>query len=103
VEERGEVLDLPAARAELELAAAVDRDACLGAVVVRVEEALDAPESRRLEVERAWREGQADDVGDRVDRGVPRDPIAVRLEEGIRLLVQRGILQPRGWSTGVPS
>ena len=67
----------------------------LGAVVVRVEEALDAPESRRLEVERPWREGQADDVGDGVDRRVPRDPIAVRLEDGIRLVVQRGILQPR--------
>jgi len=64
VEERGEVLDLPAARAELELSAAVNRNVCLGAVVVRVEEALDAPESRRLEVERARREGKADDVDD---------------------------------------
>ena len=95
VEERGEVLDLPAARAELELAAAVDRDACLGAVVVRVEEPLDAPEARRLEVERPRREGQADDVGDGVDRRIPGDPLAVRLEDGIRLVVQRGILQPR--------
>ena len=39
--------------------------------------------------------GQADDVGDGVDRRVPGDPVAVRLEDGIRLVVQRGILQPR--------
>src|SRR5207302_2772802 len=68
VEERGEVLDLAATRAELELAAPVERDSPLRAVVVAVEQRTEAPEARRLDVEPARREGQRLDVRDRMDR-----------------------------------
>ena len=95
MEERGEVLDLPAAGAELELAATVDRDSLRGAVVVRVEEPFDAAEPRRLEVERPRREREARDVHNGVDGCIPRDPRPMRFENGIRLVVQRRILQPR--------
>ena len=43
MEERREVLDVPAARAELPLAASVGADAALGAVVVGVEEPRTLP------------------------------------------------------------
>src|SRR5688500_18531990 len=53
VEERGEVLDLPAPGAELVLAAAVRAHAPLGAEVVALEQGLEAAEARRLEVDGA--------------------------------------------------
>ena len=94
MEERGEVLDLTAARPQLELAAAVDRDPVLGAVVVEVEEAPHRAETRRLRVEADRRECERLDVLDRVDREVPGDPVAMRLEHRIGLLVQARILEP---------
>ena len=95
VKEGGEVLELPAARAELELAAAVDGDPVRLAVVVGVEEVLERSEARRLEVECARREREALDVHDRMDRCVPRDPVPVRLQHGPRLVRQGRVLEPR--------
>ena len=94
MEERGEVLDLAAAGAELELAAAVDLDPVRRAVVVEVEEPPHAPEARRLRVEAARRPLERLDVVDRVDREVPREPVAVRLERGTRLVVDARVLEP---------
>ena len=82
-------------RAELELAAAVDLDPLRRAVVVEVEEPLDAPEARRLRVQAARLPLERLDVLDRVDREVPRQPVEVRLEHGPRLVVQPRILEPR--------
>ena len=96
MEHRGEVLDLPAPDAELGLAAAVDLDPALGAVVVGREELLGRAEPRRLDVDRARREREVLDVGDRVDRRVPGDAVAVGLEHGVGLGVgQVRVLEPR--------
>src|SRR3954453_8292851 len=73
VEDGGEVLDLPSPDAELGLAAAVDLDPALGAVVIGREERLRGAEARRLDVDRAWREGEPFDVRAGVDRSVPGD------------------------------
>src|SRR5919201_3986868 len=80
VEQRRQVLDLPAARAELEHPAAVERDAVRLAVLVEGEQLSEETEARGLRVEGAGREYQLFDVRDRMDRCVPRDPLAVRLE-----------------------
>ena len=64
-------------RAELELAAAVGADPALGAVVVGVAQLPQAADPRRLDVDHPGRERQRLDVGDRVDRGVPGDPVVV--------------------------
>ena len=92
VEERRQVLNVAAAGAELELAAAVGRDALLLAVVVRVEESLQRPEPRRLDVDRTRLPGQRLDVLDRVDDRVPGDPLCVRLEDRPCLVGHGGIL-----------
>ena len=111
-------LDLAAARAELALAAAVDRDAVLGAIVVAVEEALDAAEARRLEVERLWCERSAamsatewigasqvirsrcgSRIGSRLGRSGP-DPRSTRGEA--RRPPSRTARGRPAWSTGVP-
>src|SRR5919108_1582890 len=94
VEERGQVLDLPAAGAELELAAAVDRDPVLLAVFVGVEEVLERAEPRGLEVEGPRRELEPLDVGDRMDGRVPGDAVVVRLENRPRLVSEGRILEP---------
>src|SRR5579875_471401 len=94
VEERGEVLVLVATDAELELAAAVVADAALGAVVVGVEQVAQAAEARGLDVDHARRVGQRLDVGDRVDRRVPGEALAVGGERGVGLGGERGILDP---------
>src|ERR1700742_3781670 len=54
-EDRGQVLDLAATRAELGLAAAVGADAALLAVVVGGEEVADRAEARGLDVDRLRR------------------------------------------------
>ena len=72
MEERREQLDLAAADAELELAAAVERDPVLVAAVVELEEPLERAEPRRLGVEAARRERQRLDVGARSGSGRPR-------------------------------
>ena len=64
------------------------------AVVVGGEEPLDRAEARRLHVHRPRRPAERLDVGDRVDHGVPRDPLAVRVEHGLRLGGEGGILEP---------
>src|SRR3954471_5604299 len=64
VEERGEVLDVAAARAELELAAAVHADAALLAVVVGLAQLAQATDPGRLHVHHAGRERERLDVGD---------------------------------------
>ena len=95
MEDRGEVLDLAASGAELELAAAVDVDPALLAVVVRVEERADTSEAGRLEVERPGMERQRLDVADRVDDRVPGDPVPMRLEQPVDLAIaQIGVLDP---------
>jgi len=94
------VLDLAAAGAELELAAPVDLDPVRGAVVVEVEEPPDAPEARRLRVQAARRPLERFDVSDGVDREVPREPLAMRLERGARLVVDPRVLEPRGGERG---
>ena len=94
VEERGEHLDLVAARAELELAAAVEGDPVPLARVVEIEEAPHRAEPRRLAVQAARLERQRFDVAPLVDRGVPGDPVAMRRERLERLGGQRGILEP---------
>ena len=81
--------------AELELAAAVGRDVLLLAVVVRVEESLQRPEPRRLDVDRAWLPGQRLDVVDRVDDRVPRDAISMRLQDRPCLVGHGRILDQR--------
>ena len=96
VEERGDIFDVPAARSELPLTAAVDGDPMLFAVVVAVEESLHAPKAGRLEVDRLRWEREAGDVGDRVDQGIPRDPVAVRVQDWTGPVVRVGVLDPRG-------
>jgi hypothetical protein len=95
MEQRRVVLDLPAAGPQLELAAAVRADPLLSAVLDRFREPPDAAEPRRLDVERARREWQLLDVLDRVDDRVPRDPVAVRLEDRVGLLRQRRVFEKR--------
>src|SRR5688572_28476723 len=51
VEDRGQVLDVAAARSELPLAAAVGADVAVGAVVVGREQLPQRPEARRLDVD----------------------------------------------------
>src|SRR5918999_128566 len=77
VEERGEVLDLAAARPELVLAAAVGAHPALLAEVVALEQRLDAAETRRLEVDGSRQHRRGEDVVDRVNRRVPGDPVLV--------------------------
>ena len=88
------MLDLAPAGAELELAAAVDGDPVRLAVVVEVEEPPHAAEARRLRVEAAGRPLERLGVGDGVDREVPGEPVAVRLEHGPRLVVDARVLEP---------
>src|SRR5436190_10008045 len=95
VEERSKHLDLAAPDAELELAAAVERDPVLLTALVELEQAPNRPEARGLAVEASRRERQRLDVGPGMDRSVPGDAIAVRLEYGISLGRECGILDPR--------
>src|SRR5918994_5777170 len=71
VKQRGEVLDLPAAYAELELSPAVDADSALGAIVVRLKQPLQGSEAGRLDVDRQRREKKRPHVGDPGGRGLP--------------------------------
>ena len=65
------------------------------AVVVAGEQRLDRAEARRLDVDGLGRERERLDVGDRVDRRVPGDAVAVGLERGVGLgLGQVGVLEP---------
>ena len=82
VKQRREVLSLAASRTELELAAPVGADTALGAVVVGVAQLLQAADPRRLDVDHPGRERQRLDVVDRVDRGVPCDPVVDPRERG---------------------
>src|SRR5205823_105894 len=95
MEERREVLDLAAAGPELEHAAPVEPDPALLTMVVEAEELAEAPEAGGLRVQRAWRERELLDIGDRVDRRVPRDALLVRLERELRLVGERRILEVR--------
>ena len=63
VEESGQVLDLPAARTELELAAAVGADALGFEVVQRLQERLEGDETLGLDVHHPGPAGQGGDVG----------------------------------------
>src|SRR5438270_12194210 len=69
VEEGRERLDLWAPRTELELTAAVHRDAIRATVVDRIEQPLHGPEPRRLDIEEPRR--ALLDVGDGMNRRVP--------------------------------
>ena len=79
---------------ELPLTAAVGADPVRLAVVVGGEEALDRAEAGRLDVDGARRPAERLDVRDGVDRGVPGDAVGMRLEEGKRLVGERGVLDP---------
>src|SRR4029079_12594361 len=72
VEDRRQVLDLAAADAELELAAAVALDPVFLAVLVELEERAQAAGARRLDVDHLRHERERLDVVDRVDDRVPR-------------------------------
>src|ERR1700754_3513788 len=74
MEERGEQLDVPAADAELVLAAAVGAHPALLAELVGLEQGPHGAEPRRLEIDRAGNDPPRQDVLDAVDRRVPRDP-----------------------------
>ena len=100
MEDRRQQLDLPAAGAELELPAAVRADVACGEPVVGVEQALEAAEARRLDVHHPRRERQRLDVGDAVDRGVPRDLVAVRLQERVDLRREPRVLVPGAGERG---
>jgi hypothetical protein len=95
VEQRCQVLDVAAPDTQLVLAAAIRAYAPFVAVVVRAEELRQATEARRLDVHHLGREGQRLDVGDRMDRRVPRDAVSVGLEHRIGLVVDRRVLEPR--------
>src|SRR5262249_4407384 len=95
VEEGREHLDLAAAGAELELAATVEGDALLPAALVELEQPLDRAEARRLAVEAPRPERQRFDIGPRMNRRVPRDPVAMRLERLLGLGREGGVLDPR--------
>src|SRR3954451_14426709 len=88
-------LDLPAADAELVLAAAVGAHAALLAELIAREERLHAAEARRLEVDRARHHLACEDVVDVVDRRVPGDPVLEGRErvEGV-VVVEVGVLEP---------
>ena len=75
------------------------------AVVVAGEQRLDRAEARRLDVDGLGRERERLDVGDRVDRRVPGDAVAVGLEHGVGLGVgEVGVLEPRvGQRLGDPA
>ena len=94
MEERREQLDVPAPDRQLPLTAAVGADPMRLAVVVGGEEALDRPEPRGLDVDGARRPAERLDVRDGVDGGIPGDPVGVRLEDGQRLVGERGVLDP---------
>lgn len=94
VEERGQVLDVTAADAELELAAAVHADVARLAVGVGAEEAAQRAQARGLDVHHPRREREALDVVDAVDVGVPRDAVAMGLQQLVDLLGQARILDP---------
>ena len=94
MEDRGEVLDVAAAGAELELAAAVHPDAARLAVLVGAEQRAQRPQARRLDVDHPRREGQGLDVGDAVDGRVPGDAVAVGEEDRVGLLGQLRVLDP---------
>src|SRR3954454_7005712 len=94
VEQRAEVLDMPAPRPELELAAAVHPDAALVAVVVGVAQLLEAAHAGGLDVHHLRRERERLDVGDAVDVRVPRDAVASVAQDGIRLGGQLWVLDP---------
>ena len=95
MEDRGQVLDLAAAGAELALAAAVGADPALLAVVVGGEEVGDRAEPRGLDVDRPRRRPRHRlDVGDRVDRRVPGHPLRDRIQDRPRLVVDVRVLEP---------
>src|SRR3954447_9529528 len=94
MKQRGELLDLAAAGAELEHAAAVEGDVVGAAEVVELEQRLQAAEAGRFGIEGAWLVRQRLDVGERVDRSVPGDPIQMRLEDLLRPVAQGGVLEP---------
>src|SRR5215203_7484548 len=95
MEDRGEVLDLAAALAELGLAAAVGADPPLLAVVVGGEEVADRAEARGLDVDRLRRRPRhCLDVGDRVDRRVPGDPLRDRIKKRPSLGRYVWVLEP---------
>ena len=94
MEQRREVLELPASRTLFEHAPAVRADAVRLAVVVGLEQAADAAEAGGLEVQEAGRPGQRLDVADRVDRLVPGDPVTVAVEQLDGVVGHGGILDP---------
>src|SRR3954451_12068643 len=95
MKQRGEVLDLAAAGAELEHAAAVEGDVVGAAEVVELEQRLQAAEAGWLGIEGSRLVRQRLDIGDGVDRSVPRDPVQVRLQDLLGPVAQGGVLEPR--------
>ena len=85
---------MPTAHAQLELPPAVHQDPALVAVVVGVQQALDAARARGLDVDHLGWEGQRLDVGDVMDRRVPGDPVAVIAQKRVDLAGELGVLDP---------
>ena len=94
MEQRSQVLELPASRTLFEHAPAVRADAVRAAVVVGLEEPADAAEAGGLEVQHAGWPWQCLDVVNRVDRLVPCDPVSVAIEQLDGAIGHDGILDP---------
>src|SRR5262245_49450198 len=94
VAEGGEVLDLPAAGAELGLAAAVRADVVGRAVLVGRQQIAQAADSRGLEVDAPGAVSQRLEVGNRVDGLVPGDTVHMRSEHRLGLGRERRVLDP---------
>ena len=95
MEQRGEVLDLPAADAELELAAAVQLDAALQTGVDALEQARERPEARRLDVEVPHAHRQRVDIRERVDRRIERKAVERSVERLQNVGVKRYVFEHR--------
>src|SRR5262249_61735420 len=88
VEQRRQVLDLPAAGAELEHAASVERDPLGRAVVIEVEQLAEEAEARGLYVQGPGRECETLNGGDGGDGSVPGNAVPVRAQDRVRLFGQ---------------
>src|SRR5437764_10258716 len=95
MEQRGQVLQLAPSRTLLEHPAGVGANSVRGAIVVGIEQGPYAAEASGLQVEHARLPWQRLDIGDRMDRLVPADPVSVVLEQVGGAAVDGRILDPR--------
>ena len=95
MKQRGEALGLAAPGAEFELAAAVEGDAVIGAVVVGVKQRPEGRKPGRLDVDCLSRPGLCGEIGPAVDRRIPGDavPMGAQSSAGVRMREVR-VFQP---------